>query len=85
MNIDDELSLTPEEERQLIEALLRQAAEDGTLGRDDLQAVTRRVVSLLAHCNRWVAGLLSFWVAGGPERLFVIPSGLTARTPVERR
>jgi hypothetical protein len=42
MNIDDEFSLTPEEERQLIEALMQRAAEDGTLGRDDLQAVTRR-------------------------------------------
>lgn len=42
MNIDDEFSLTPEEERQLIEALLQRAAEDGTVGRDDLQAVTRR-------------------------------------------
>lgn len=42
MNIDDELSLTPEEERQLIEALMQRAAEDGTLRRDDLQAVTRR-------------------------------------------
>ncbi len=41
MNIDDEFSLTPEEERQLIEALMQRAAEDGTLGRDDLQSVTR--------------------------------------------
>lgn len=37
----DELSLTPDEERQLFTAL-QQQARGGTLGRDDLHAVTRR-------------------------------------------
>ena len=37
----DELSLTPDEEHQLFLAL-QQRARGGTLGRDDLHAVTRR-------------------------------------------
>ena len=37
----DELSLTPDEEKQLFMAL-QQKARGGTLGRDDLHAVTRR-------------------------------------------
>jgi hypothetical protein len=37
----DELSLTPDEEQQLFLAL-QQRARGGTLGRDDLHAVTRR-------------------------------------------
>jgi hypothetical protein len=41
MNTDD-FSLTPDEERELTDALVRRAAADGTLGGDDVHAVTRR-------------------------------------------
>lgn len=39
--IDNDLSLSPEEDEQLVE-LLRSNARDGAIGREDLTAVTRR-------------------------------------------
>ena len=42
MDMHDDFSLTPEEEQQLLDALLRTAGADGTLDRQDLNAVTRR-------------------------------------------
>jgi hypothetical protein len=44
----DELSLTADEERQLVQALQQRAA-GGVLGRDDLHAVTRRFLEEVLH------------------------------------